>query len=220
MIYPDQIIRSDRKTLSISIDARGRLVVRAPLRYSDERIFSFLEKKRGWIDKQRKKLATRPAYTTPVYLNGFSFPLLGRTATVRLYDGDKVLLQPQTGELFVPTLESGKKLVDFLKKTAKTVFLELASEWAKRMKTSYPKLTVTSAKTRWGSCSGNNALHFSFRLLYAPKEAIEYVIVHELAHTFHKNHGAGFWKTVEKFMPDYAWNRDWLKNNASLMQIL
>ena len=80
-------------------------------------------------------------------------------------------------------------------------------------------LSVTSAKTRWGSCSYNDALHFSFRLLYAPVEVIDYVAVHELSHTFYKNHGKAFWAAVEKYVPDYKKKRAWLKENTLLMEI-
>ena len=64
-------------------------------------------------------------------------------------------------------------------------------------------VTITSAKTRFGSCSAKNRISFSFRLLDYPPEAVEYVVVHELAHIIHKNHGAGFYACVEKYLPDY-----------------
>lgn len=219
VIYPDRIIRSSRKTLSVSVCEDGKLVVRAPLRCSEERIFSFLREKEKWIEEKREKARLRPKVVIPQNLNGFSFPLLGRTATVWLYKGGKVVLEPQTARIYVPETDSRERLVRFLKTTAKEVCLRLATEQAKRMKTSFPSLTVTSARRRWGSCSGNDSLHFSFRLLYAPEEVIEYVVVHELAHTFHKNHGARFWKTVEKYVPDYKEKLRYLSEHSWYMQI-
>ena len=62
---------------------------------------------------------------------------------------------------------------------------------------------ITGAKTRFGSCSGKNSLCFSWRLMAYPKEAIDYVVVHELAHIRHHNHGKEFYKLIEKYMPDY-----------------
>ncbi|MBQ2701563.1 MAG: M48 family metallopeptidase, partial [Clostridia bacterium] len=94
-----------------------------------------------------------------------------------------------------------------------------ADRYAERMGTAYKKLSVTGARTRWGSCSFDDSLHFSFRLLYAPKEMIEYVVVHELAHTKHKNHSPLFWAEVGKYIPDYKKRRKWLKTHALLMQI-
>ncbi len=62
---------------------------------------------------------------------------------------------------------------------------------------------ITSAKTRWGSCSGKNSLSFSYRVMLYPEKAIDYVIVHELCHILHHDHSAAFWKAVERYMPDY-----------------
>ena len=62
---------------------------------------------------------------------------------------------------------------------------------------------ITGAKTRFGSCSGKNGLCFSWRVMCYPEKAIDYVVVHELAHMYHHDHSKNFWKTVEKFMPDY-----------------
>ncbi len=68
----------------------------------------------------------------------------------------------------------------------------------------YPTgLKITSARSRFGSCSGRDSICFSWRLMEYPDEAIDYVVVHELAHIAHKNHGPQFWALVEKYMPDY-----------------
>lgn len=90
-------------------------------------------------------------------------------------------------------------------------FSAVCSRRAAEMGTHYPSLSVTKAKTRWGSCSYNDALHFSFRLLYAPMAVIDYVIVHELSHTFYKNTAKKFWALVERYVPDYRKKRAWLK---------
>ncbi|MBQ3537483.1 MAG: M48 family metallopeptidase, partial [Clostridia bacterium] len=65
------------------------------------------------------------------------------------------------------------------------------------------RITVTGAKTRFGSCSGKNSISFSFYLMRYPEEAVDYVVVHELCHIIHHNHSAAFYKEVEKILPDY-----------------
>lgn len=70
---------------------------------------------------------------------------------------------------------------------------------------------ITSAKTRFGSCSGKNNICFSYILMQYPEQAIDYVVLHELAHTRHHNHGPKFWALVEKYMPDYKQRRQMLK---------
>lgn len=72
---------------------------------------------------------------------------------------------------------------------------------------------ITSAKTRFGSCSGKNSLCFSWRLMLYPPEAVDYVVVHELAHIKEKNHSAAFYKVVESVLPDYKARVKMLKEN-------
>jgi len=76
----------------------------------------------------------------------------------------------------------------------------------------YPTgLKITSARTRFGSCSSKNSICFSWRLMYYPEPAIDYVVVHELAHIAHKNHGPQFWALVERYLPDYRARRAMLR---------
>ena len=70
---------------------------------------------------------------------------------------------------------------------------------------------ITSAKTRFGSCNGKNSICFSFYLMRYPEEAIDYVVLHELAHTKHHDHSWRFWRLVEHYMPDYKQRRELLK---------
>ena len=72
-------------------------------------------------------------------------------------------------------------------------------------------LKITSARTRFGSCSRKNSLCFSWRLMEYPEAAVDYVVVHELAHITHKNHGPRFWALVERYMPDYRARRALLR---------
>ena len=83
----------------------------------------------------------------------------------------------------------------------------------------YKSVSVNGARSRWGSCSFDNKLHFSFRLMYAPPEVTRYVAIHELAHTFEKNHSARFWAIVARYEPEFRKNRAFLKNNAYYMDI-
>ena len=219
MIRPDEIIRSHRKTLSISIDPFGRLVVRAPRTCKEERIFAFLEEKETWILRKKAEREGAGIRLPSENLDGESVLLFGENYTLRLWGYGNVYLNVEEKQLFLPDQDTKKKLVNFLKKEAKPLFLEYADRYAERMGTAYKKLSVTGARTRWGSCSFDDSLHFSFRLLYAPKEMIEYVVVHELAHTKHKNHSPLFWAEVGKYIPDYKKRRKWLKTHALLMQI-
>ena len=97
-----------------------------------------------------------------------------------------------------------------LRQQAKTVLPPLVAHWAAVMEVKPAGITITGARTRFGSCSPKNRLSFSFRLMRYPPEAVEYVVVHELAHIRHKHHGAAFYREVERFLPD------WRARNAML----
>ncbi len=83
----------------------------------------------------------------------------------------------------------------------------------------YKKICLTSAKKRWGSCSYNNCIRINWRLIMAPADIIDYVIIHELAHTIHKNHSRNFWNYVGLVMPDYKISIKWLKDNGHLLKL-
>ena len=219
MIQPDEIIRSKRKTLSVCIDPLGKITVRAPMSCTKERIFAFLQEKENWILKQTSKTAGACMRLPSENLHGFSFLLLGRECTIYLYAGNRIQFDQENYALWLPTENARERLVKWLKANAKRLFSQLTKNAAERMQTSYVSVSVTSAKTRWGSCSFSNAIRYSFRLIYAPKEVIEYVVVHELSHTRFKNHSPLFWREVEKYCPDYKKKRAWLKNNGILMRI-
>ena len=90
-----------------------------------------------------------------------------------------------------------------LRRRAKEYLPERTAYFAKIMGVEYTSVKITSAKTRYGSCSGKNGICYSLYLMQKPQEAVDYVVVHELAHTVHHNHSPQFYQLIEKYMPDY-----------------
>lgn len=220
MVQPDEIIYSKRKTLSISVDGFGRLVVRAPLTCSKERIFAFLSAKEGWIRKQQSQRKGVGISLPPENLHGYRLLLLGRYHDILLADVKEVRFDGEARRIFLPQNNARQRLLKWLKDNAKRILLETTERTAKTMGVRFSTVSVNSAKSHWGVCSGKNDIRYSFRLLYAPKEVIEYVVTHELAHTKYKNHSAAFWREVEKYQPDWKEKRRWLKLYGGLMQVL
>ena len=93
--------------------------------------------------------------------------------------------------------------ISALRRRAKEELPPLADHWARRMGVCPTAVRITAARTRFGSCSGKDALSFSLYLMDYPPEAVEAVVVHELAHIRHKNHSPAFYKEVERYLPDY-----------------
>lgn len=94
---------------------------------------------------------------------------------------------------------------------AKAILPPLVEQWAQRMNVRPAAVTVTSARTRFGSCSGKGRLCFSLYLMAYPPEAIEYVVVHELAHLTHHDHSPAFYAEVARYLPDWQQRRALLK---------
>ncbi|MBQ5927316.1 MAG: M48 family metallopeptidase [Clostridia bacterium] len=218
MIVPDKIVRSKRKTLSVAIDACARIIVRAPKEFPTERIFSFLEEKEEWIQRQVERISQNKTKLAPEDLDGWTFSLLGKPVLVRLTEQNRIRLLD--GTLYLPRKNAKARLLKWLKENAKRIFSERCEVWSDIMQVTYQGVFISSARTRWGVCTADDKLRFSFRLLYAEKAAVDYVVVHELCHTVYKNHKKSFWKMVERYIPDWKKRRRYLKDNAVFMQIL
>ena len=219
MVQPDEIIRSHRKTLTISIDCNNRLIVRAPYSCGKERIFAFLREKEAWILRKKAERAGTGIQLPPENLHGYRFLLLGEYCTVYLTKERKIGYDQSAHALYLPEKNTQKRLVQWLKENAGRILTDVTARTAQKMQTSYKSVTISSARSKWGSCSFDNALRYSYRLLYAPKDVIEYVVAHELAHTRYKNHSAQFWAEVAKYQPNWKEKRAWLKRHGALMGI-
>ena len=219
-IIPDEIKRSRRKTLSVSVDSLGRVIVRAPMRYPLERIQEFLAEKESWILKHKARMNASGIHLPGESLDGYELMLLGNKYRILLDDGKRVRLRTDERLIFLPKVNAEDRLRRFIKENAKRIFTEATRIRAEEMGVEYRSVSISSAKTRWGSCTGDNRLSFTFRLLYAPKEVIDYVIVHELCHTLHHDHSQAFWGAVASVIPDYKEKRKWLKDRGALLKIL
>ena len=104
-----------------------------------------------------------------------------------------------------------EKDINELKRSAKAYFAEKLAYYASIMNLEYRACKITSAKTRFGSCSSNKTICFSYRLMLYPEQAREYVVVHELSHLVHMNHSSRFYDLVAKYMPDYRERKKLLK---------
>ena len=102
---------------------------------------------------------------------------------------------------------------------ARMVLTERVKFFARKYGFKVGKIRISSARTRWGSCSAKETLSFTWRLVMAPLDVIDYVVVHELCHLRELNHSKAFWARVEKILPDYKKRRRWLKDNGSKLRL-
>lgn len=211
-----QIIKSFRKTLSMKFDSFWTLIVKAPYFTSDRTIHNFIEKNKLWIDKTRNNLLEKikvfDFWEKFFYLWNEYVLLSDLTSEKMKFDWINFYLSNKHKN------KIKEKLLEFYKMESilyiKTKVLEIASV----NNLNYNSVKITSAKTRWGSCTSKKNLNFSFRLIMAPKSSIDYVIVHELAHLLEMNHSPKFRHNVSTFFDrldlwNYKDHQKWLKIN-------
>lgn len=219
MIPIDQLIRSRRKTIALIITREGKLLVRAPLRTSQGQIDAIVAEKAAWIRTRKAEMLARPKTPTLAYQEGASFPYVGRLYPLRFSTSASARLALKNGDFQLSSAsagQAGKYFLSWYKRQARLVLAEQVRIHAARLGLNPTKLRISSARTRWGSCSSRGTLSFTWRLVLAPLGVIDYVVVHELIHLEIKNHSKMFWQRVLAAYPDAPAARRWLKENNRL----
>jgi predicted metal-dependent hydrolase len=204
--YDYNLTRSNRKTITLRVTQDGTLDVRAPLRTSARDIDNFVASKQNWIAKCRKTIAdAKQAYAPPPI--GWNSPLLWRGKEHPIQSDGESCRMWFDGEIFhFPScnLENLKYNIPRLLKNCAAVHLrERVAYFADIMHAKPVGMTVGDACKRWGSCSSDKRITFSWRLCLAADDLIDSVVVHELAHLFEMNHSPRFYAIVRATMPDY-----------------
>jgi len=217
----EKIIRSRRRSIALVITPDGHLIVRAPLKAPAAMINKFVQEKRSWIQKKFGEIKQRPAETVHEYVEGETFFYLGRVYPLHIVESGNNPIE-RTDRLCVC-----RTLLPDIRHRLKCWYVQEAQReiharcmWFS-MTTGYtPKsIRITDARQRWGSCTSTGGLNFSWRLIQAPLEIVDYVIVHELVHLKQHDHSKKFWNTVKEIMPDYEQRRQWLRENERLLRI-
>lgn len=220
-IQVDQIVRSKRKTLALIVKPDGSVIIRAPMRTSEKAIREFVEQHVEWIrKKQAEALASQPP-APKQYIPGETFLYLGNVYPLEIVKGQKKPLVLEGTFKLAESAQSKAELVfeRWYRAQAKKILTERVNAYAGQYGFQYKKIGITSARTRWGSCSVDGSLNFSWRLILTPLEAVDYVVVHELVHTVCHNHSRRFWNKVEAIMPDYKERRKWLRTNGQPLML-
>jgi len=217
----NKLIRSKRRTIALVIERDGSLTVRAPMRASNILIEQFVQQKTHWIIKTRRKIEDVVHSVLRQYLDGETFLFLGSLFDLKLVGPQKPSLQFDSGfTLSHAAQKKGEQLfIRWYKERASEVISERVKEYARRHGLAPKQVRITSAKTRWGSCSPNGRLNFTWRLVMAPLEVIDYVVIHELAHLRVKNHSSRFWDEVRRIDPGYKEKRKWLRLNGEKLNL-
>jgi len=207
-----QIIRSKRKTLSLQINSNAELIVRAPNRLSVKKIEQFIDEKFNWIEKKSTSIdAKKPQKHS--YIEAEKFLYLGIEYPLNVNTSHTKGLS-FNGKMFSLNVGGKQEFLAWYKTAFKNVALPRLDYYADLYQLNYQQVRLKTQKTLWGSCSSVNNINLNYLLIMAPMSVIDYVIVHELAHTKIKNHSKDFWQLVESILPKYKASKSWLKNNG------
>lgn len=218
----DQLIRSKRKTISLTITKDAELVVRVPLRMPLKDINRIIEEKTDWIISKREQVLKRKReFDALKFIEGGKFFFQGKTYTL-VPKNETSQIYFSNEKLYYPSCHD-EKLPDILKKwckaEAKKILPERLKQLSQMLNIPITGCSITSARTRWGSCSAKNRISLTWRLIMANPDAIDYVIIHELCHVIHKNHSKEFWKKVKQIMPNYLIHKKWLKDHGYILDL-
>lgn len=206
--------RSQRRTIALSIDARG-LRVAAPIRASLSEIEKLIQAHGGWVLDKLGEWRERAPQQTLIVADGCSLFVLGRRLTVGITPGRRFAweIRGECLNLSLPaTVNAAKALELALREHARQIFLERLTHYAPHLGVPPPPLRLSSARTRWGSCSQRGGIALNWRLVLMPLAVVDYVVCHELAHLREMNHSPRFWSVVDQLYPDWQAQRRALRD--------
>lgn len=225
-----------RRSISIYLRPDKPIRVVASLSTPMTKIQDFLEIKKDWINKHQSKFAEQAKkYPDKKILQNEKFPFLGSELELRF------VVTPLKKAFFSRTekalnlhlpLDKWNKLTEeelaqfiddlkfYYKKEAQEFIAERIKVWSETMNLHPRELKFRNPKTRWGSCSSQKVISINWRLIGAPVEVIDYILVHEISHLKHMNHSEQFWNLVETYFPDYKSAEKWLDQHHKALDFL
>jgi hypothetical protein len=206
--------KARRITLRIRPETGGEIILTLPFSYSRKQVLKFIESSKPWLAKQVAKSLPRIPFeegmTLPIF--GKHYELRHKSSTsFRSWWGDDHLLIHAPIEKFDHFVQKS------LHQAAKQFFSERTNTYANQISKSVNRITLKDTRSRWGSCTVDGNISYSWRLIFAPEQVADYICAHEVAHLVELNHSAKFWKIVEEFCPDYKDLRHWLRQHGKTL---
>jgi predicted metal-dependent hydrolase len=223
--------RPRRKTASVEVSSDDRVIVTVPYFVTDDWVTELIQRKSEWIRKRlkfnaeaRERCGARTLHEDGKVL------YLGEPYELRIENGalDVILLADHVLEMRMPCAVGGGMgaeeiachLTNWYREKALEHTLHRAGFYSGIIGVRFNRVRVRAMKSRWGSCSSRGNIAFDWRLVMAPPQVVDYVIVHELCHLVHLNHSRQFWGLVESILPDYEVRRRQLQEHGRSVSLL
>lgn len=219
------VIKSKRKTMALKIK-QGEVSLHISTRLPMQLARDFVIQKTNWI---RSKLAEQrhQQQKEKQFIDGEQFSFLGKYYTLHLIQDNSATRITKTSSQLelrgrINRLSANgihKALTQWYKQQATLYITSRTIELADKIQLSPSDITIKTYKARWGSCSIHGQINFNWKLIFAPANIINYVIIHELCHLQHHNHSRDFWSLVETYYPNYKTARLWLKEHEASLDL-
>ena len=209
-IFLRQNSNSRRITLRISA-LDGKITITGPNYIGFKEFRKFAESKKSWLKSKRM------SFEPPIFVSeGTKIPITGIETKISLSDFSE---PKKIGNILFVSKEKpvSTQVKSYLKAIGRIQLDCMCKEFSERLGSRVRKITLRDTRSRWGSCSNDANLMFSWRLVMAPEAVLAYVAAHEVAHLKHMNHSKDFWETVEYLFGPYEKERGWLKQNGSYL---
>ena len=208
--------RARRMSLRVS-NLNGAVTLTLPRGVSEKAARGFLDQKRGWLQSAVAEVPPRLRVSEASVL-----PFQGQVRAIAVAPVRAVGLSSDGVDLLVPqsARHPNRAIRAWLRVMARDAFAQASDKYSRVLGRDYAGLTLRDTRSRWGSCSAAGALMYSWRLIMAPPEVLDYVAAHEVAHLAEMNHGRAFWTLVGDLCPDYCDHRAWLRKNGDDLHYL
>ncbi|MDN3559802.1 M48 family metallopeptidase [Vreelandella neptunia] len=209
-----------RKTLEITVDREGELIIAAPSDTDEQLLRDFVVEKRYWIyQKLAQKAESRRQLPRKEYVNGEGFFYLGRSYRLKRVpkDAQDVPLKLAAGRFQLredALVDAREQFVRWYTLRATNWLIRKVKEHAQRMQVEPAGVKVQDLGYRWGSCGKGYRIYFHWKTILLPRHIAEYVVVHELMHLHEPHHTPAFWHRLERAMPDYEQRKRWLARHG------
>jgi predicted metal-dependent hydrolase len=223
-----EVTYSKRKTMSIKITPDGDIKVAAPANMSRKAVIDWVKSKSNWIVKNITEIEKiKYEIVSKEFVNENRLLYLGIEYSLHL-DIDQKLKKPLVNlyedSLMVSTPTDDREVI----KTAMESWYRYMADKHIRSRIEYyqpiigvspNKVKIKEQKSRWGSCSSKGNLNFNWKVIMAPADVLDYIIVHEMCHLIHLNHSKDYWKQVSSIMPNYKVLKNWLRKNGIKLRL-
>lgn len=207
-----------RKTMQITVERDGQLIVSGPPDVSDVQLQAFVQEKRFWIyTKLAEKDRLQRAVPHKEFVGGEGFLYLGRSHRLKLLPEQGAPLKLVSGRFCLrqDALTTAREhFIRWYSERARAWLTAKVADYQIRMEVQPAGVKVQDLGYRWGSCGKGNWLYFHWKAILLPARIAEYVVVHELAHLHEPHHTPNFWLRVERAMPDYEQRKAWLAEHG------